>query len=254
MAKKSKVEKNSPDTNPEPEPETEVEAVSKSEIRSNDTNNLSHRIQTARKFAGLTQKQLADRVDISQTAVHKIECGRSRSSRKTVAIALTCGVDPIWLDTGRGEMSLGGPGGEPGKAGAEGYRIPVIARIPLITWEEAKAYTPETAETHHPENVKAWIPVAPRTSIAAYALTVPDDSMEPEFSEGEIIIVDPTLKAEHNRFVIARSSDDSRATLKQLIVHGAKQYMKPLNARYPLTEIQGELIVSGVVTAKYKDY
>ncbi|MBF0214593.1 MAG: LexA family transcriptional regulator [Magnetococcales bacterium] len=220
---------------------------------------LSDRIQTARKYASLTQKQLADRVGISQTAVHKLECGRSRSSRRTVAIALTCGVDPIWLDTGRGEMSLGGPpGGGPGMSGvseaAEGYRVPVIARIPLVTWEEAKAYTPETAESHHPENVKAWIPVAPRTSAKAYALEVPDDSMEPEFTEGELIIVDPTMKAEHNRFLIARTSEDNRATLKQLIVHGARQYMKPLNSRYPLIEIQGELIVSGVVVAKYKDY
>ncbi|MEO5333247.1 MAG: LexA family transcriptional regulator [Magnetococcus sp. YQC-5] len=218
------------------------------------TETLSDRIKTARKFANLTQKQLSDRVGISQTAVHKLEIGRSRSSRRTVTIALTCGVDPIWLDTGRGEMSLGGPPAVQGAKGAEEYRTPVIARIPLITWEEAKAYTPETAETHHPENVKAWVPVAPRTSGKAYALQVADDSKEPEFKEGEIVIVDPTMKAEHNRFVVARAGDDSRVSLKQLIVHGAKRYMKPLNSRYPLIEVQGELVVSGVVTAKYKDY
>ncbi|MBF0294742.1 MAG: LexA family transcriptional regulator [Magnetococcales bacterium] len=219
-------------------------------------NTINERIQIARKHAGLTQKQLADRVQISQTAVHKLECGRSRSSRRTVSIALTCGVDPIWLETGRGEMSLGGfsPGQEEGGKGESGFRMPVIARIPLITWEEAKSYTPETAESHHPDNVKAWIPVAPRTSAAAYALSVPDDSMQPEFSEGEIVIVDPTLKAEHNSFVIARAGNDSRATLKQLIVLGAKEYLKPMNSRYPLIEVQGELIISGVVTAKYKDY
>ena len=222
--------------------------------RPTSTENLADRIITARKFASLTQKQLADRVEISQTAVHKLEVGRSSSSRRTVAIALACGVDPIWLDTGRGEMSLGGPPGIKGEKGAEGYRTPVIARIPLISWDEAKAYTPETAESHHPENVKTWIPVASRTSSASYALQVPDDSMEPEFKEGEIVIVDPTMKAEHNRFIIARTGDDSRATLKQLIVMGAKHYMKPLNSRYPLIEIQGELVVSGVVTAKYKDY
>ncbi|MBF0128257.1 MAG: S24 family peptidase, partial [Magnetococcales bacterium] len=108
--------------------------------------------------------------------------------------------------------------------------------------------------SHHPDTVKSWIPVAPRTSISAYALEVPDDSMEPEFMEGEIIIVDPTMPAGHNRFIIARAASDSRATLKQLIAHGARQYMKPLNPRYPLIEVQGELIVSGVVTAKYKDY
>lgn len=218
------------------------------------TENLSDRIKIARKMAGLTQKQLSERVGISQTAVHKIESGMSRSSRRTVAIALTCGVDPIWLDTGRGEMNMGGQPVVKGEKGAEGYRTPVIARIPLIAWDEAKEYTPETAESHHPENVKSWIPVAPRTSSTAYALAVPDDSMEPEFYEGEIIIVDPAMVAEHNRFVVARGEGDSRVTLKQLVVLGSKQYLKPLNSRYPLIDVQGSLIISGVVTAKYKDY
>ncbi|MBF0612372.1 MAG: helix-turn-helix transcriptional regulator, partial [Magnetococcales bacterium] len=68
---------------------------------------LSDRIQTSRKNAGFTQKELADRVGISQTAIHKLECGRSRSSRRTVAIAIACGVDPIWLETGRGDMISG---------------------------------------------------------------------------------------------------------------------------------------------------
>ncbi|MBF0154512.1 MAG: helix-turn-helix transcriptional regulator [Magnetococcales bacterium] len=73
---------------------------------------FGERIVTAHKQAKLTQKELADRVGISQTAVHKLECSRSKSSRRTMTIALTCGVDPIWLETGQGEMAL--VGGLPG--------------------------------------------------------------------------------------------------------------------------------------------
>ncbi|MBF0143789.1 MAG: helix-turn-helix domain-containing protein [Magnetococcales bacterium] len=73
---------------------------------------LSERMVASRKYANITQKELADRVGLSQTAVHKLESGASRSSRKTVAFAMACGVDPVWLATGRGEMlphpSLGG--------------------------------------------------------------------------------------------------------------------------------------------------
>ncbi|MBF0585069.1 MAG: helix-turn-helix transcriptional regulator, partial [Magnetococcales bacterium] len=68
---------------------------------------FGERIVTARKQAKLTQKELADRVGISQTAVHKLESGKYKASRRTVSIALACGVDPIWLETGRGEMDLG---------------------------------------------------------------------------------------------------------------------------------------------------
>ena len=72
------------------------------------------RVKNARKQARLTQKELADRVGVSQTAMHKLEVGGSLTSRKTVAIALTCGVDPIWLETGRGEMALPGYSPETG--------------------------------------------------------------------------------------------------------------------------------------------
>lgn len=222
---------------------------------------LSERIQTARKQAKLTQKELADRVGISQTAVHKLECGRSKSSRRTVAIALTCGVDPIWLDTGRGEMSLSGatPGmdmSEFNRLREEGeiYRAPIFARIPLISWEDANNYCDESLESYHPENVETWIPVAPRASDKAFALKVPDDSMEPEFQEGEVIIVDPSQPGKHNEFLVARMEGETMPTFKQMIVLGNRKYLKPMNNRYPLIEIQTPLLVGGVVVSKYKDY
>jgi SOS-response transcriptional repressor LexA len=221
---------------------------------------LSERIRTARKQADLTQKELADRVGISQTAIHKLEAGRSISSRRTVAIALTCGVDPIWLDTGRGEMSL--IGSTPGMSQAdlaeaagkgELYRAPLFARLPLISLEDASQSCEEPIESFHPTAV-AWLPVAPRSSDRTFALNVPDDSMEPEFREGEMILVDPTLPGKHNQFVIARMEGDSLAMFKQLTVVGNRTYLKPLNSRYPLIDVQGAIKVCGVVVGKYKEF
>ena len=221
---------------------------------------LSERIRIARKQAGLTQKELAVRVEISQTAVHKLEAGRSISSRRTVAIALTCGVDPIWLDTGRGEMSLMGstPGmsqAELAEAAGKGelYRAPLFARLPLISWEDASRSCEEPAESFHPTAV-AWLPIAPKSSDRTFALRVPDDSMEPEFREGEMILIDPTLPGKHNQFVIARMEGDSLATFKQLTLVGNRTYLKPLNSRYPLIDVQGAIKVCGVVVGKFKEY
>ncbi|MBF0446999.1 MAG: LexA family transcriptional regulator [Magnetococcales bacterium] len=217
---------------------------------------LSDRIQLARKNAGLTQKGLADKVGISQTAVHKLECGRSRSSRRTVTIALTCGVDPIWLETGRGDMLLPGSGsGHQIQEDGSSYRpFPLIARVPLIPWNQVNNFCGTDDFESLEAEATTWIPVAPRTSEQCYALTVPDDSMEPEFSEGEILIVDPHKEVTHNQFLIVRLQGDSRPTFKQLIILGKKRYLKPLNARYPLMDIEGELDVCGVVVCKYKDY
>ncbi len=222
--------------------------------------NFGERIQTARKQAKLTQKELAARVGISQTAVHKLECGRSKSSRRAVTIALTCGVDPIWLDTGRGEMSLIGstPGmtrDELAKAAGEGelHRAPLFARLPLISWEDASQSCEEPDESFHPTAL-AWLPVAPRSSEQTFALRVPDDSMVPEFREGEMIFVDPTRPGQHNQFIVARMENDAMATFKQLMVVGNKTYLKPLNSRYPLINVQDSIKVCGVVVGKYKEY
>ncbi|MBF0146111.1 MAG: helix-turn-helix domain-containing protein [Magnetococcales bacterium] len=219
---------------------------------------LNERIKQARKHAGLTQKELADKVGISQTAIHKLEGGGSRSSRKTISIALTCGVDPIWLDTGRGEMALSGTSSystheDHDHASGEFQRtFPLIARIPLISWDELAKFCGASKEDFNPE-VISWIPVAPKASERCFAMKVPDDSMEPEFSEGEIIIIDPTREGSHNQFLVAHEGNN-RPTFKQLIHHSDHRYLKPLNSRYPLIEVRGDLHVCGVTICKYKEY
>ncbi|HIJ83478.1 MAG: phage repressor protein, Serine peptidase, MEROPS family S24 [Magnetococcales bacterium] len=215
-------------------------------------NTLAERIKQARKYAGLTQKELADKVGLSQTAVHKIECGRSASSRRTVSIALTCGVDPVWLDTGRGDMALPGGALNVGEDGVATRTYPLLARVPLITWDELAKYCGESVENFKPES-RSWIPVAPKASEHTFALKVPDDSMVPEFQEGEIIVIDPMVKSSHNQFLVAREGTN-RPTFKRLIDHGNIQYLKPLNDRYPMIEVKGGIHVCGVVVCKYKEY
>ncbi|MBF0184670.1 MAG: helix-turn-helix domain-containing protein [Magnetococcales bacterium] len=220
---------------------------------------FGERITVARKWAKFTQKELAERVGISQTAINKLECGRLQSSRRTVSIALICGVDPIWLETGRGEMTLRGarPGmtaEELGNAvdGGELQRSNLFARLPLLSWEDAARLCADPS--YHPTKIDLWLPLASKSSDRGYALRVPDDSMMPEFREGDLIIMDPTQTGKHNQFVVAHLDGDTSLTFKQLMVVGNKTYLKPLNPRYPLLEVQDSLTVCGVVVAKYKEY
>lgn len=220
---------------------------------------LSERIQTARKQAGLTQKELADRVGISQTAIHKLECGRSRSSRRTVPIALACNVDPIWLETGKGEMGLSAAGVrlavetmESIAEGDEQYYSGRNARAPLISWLDA-GLPPDASHFKGPQ-VEQYVPVTRRVSRQVFALRVTGDSMDTEFSEGDVIIVDPAVPPEHKRFVVARLPGVAEATFKQLITDGGRKYLKPLNPRYPIVELESAAQICGVVVSKYKEY
>ncbi|WP_054064762.1 XRE family transcriptional regulator [Pseudomonas asplenii] len=63
---------------------------------------LKDRLKKARKDAGLTQAELADRVGIKQASVSEIERGLTRTSGYLVQLAQVCGVDPVWLSEGTG--------------------------------------------------------------------------------------------------------------------------------------------------------
>lgn len=64
---------------------------------------LKDRIKQARDYGGLTQKQLAERVGVSQPVISQLERGDNLQSVHLLKIAEVCGVDPSWLSSGSGE-------------------------------------------------------------------------------------------------------------------------------------------------------
>ncbi len=69
---------------------------------------LSHRMNSARRQAGLSQAQLAREVRVHRSAVSHWESseGKRPSTDHLSAVALATGVQFEWLATGRGEMSM----------------------------------------------------------------------------------------------------------------------------------------------------
>ena len=87
-----------------------------------------------------------------------------------------------------------------------------------------------------------------------FALRVEGDSMEPEFREGEIIVVNPHIAWEAGNYVIVKNAD-GEATFKQIKKKGKMWVLHPLNPKYEDIQVDNrQLFVVGVVVEKLKRY
>lgn len=67
---------------------------------------IGQRIKESRKTAGLSQKDLAEKVGLTQPTLSDLENDMSKGSGKLASIAHALNVRPFWLETGRGTSAL----------------------------------------------------------------------------------------------------------------------------------------------------
>ena len=93
-------------------------------------------------------------------------------------------------------------------------------------------------------------------SSEPFALRVLGDSMEPEFKDGCVIIVDPNGVAENGNYVIAEIEGDY--IFRQYAEEASQGFLQAVNPGYPRQEIASKSVIRGVVTqragAKRKDH
>ena len=121
--------------------------------------------------------------------------------------------------------------------------------IPLLNWHQLSQMV---TSTDLPEGIhtEATIETTDISGTRTFALKVPDDSMTPLFSEGEIFFVDPESTWQPGDFVIAKRSDGhpEAMVLRQVTSIGSQYLLHPLNRKYedlPLTtpdEVWGKVV------------
>jgi len=84
------------------------------------------------------------------------------------------------------------------------------------------------------------------SSNSPYALQVLGDSMEPEFREGAIIIVDPSVPLHHNAYVVIDYKGET--TFRQFVVRDDKHYLVALNDAYEDELITEEYTIRGIIS------
>lgn len=81
-----------------------------------------------------------------------------------------------------------------------------------------------------------------------FALRVLGDSMEPEFKDGCIIIIDPSANVEDGKYVMAEV--EGEYIFRQFTKQDDKYFLKPINDGYPSIEVDGPGVVRGVITQR----
>jgi SOS-response transcriptional repressor LexA len=205
--------------------------------------NLAHRELSD----GMTEKELASLIRVPVRTLSKIMADQdpqdpaiwekfARYFRMDVEVLRTGA--PAYLGT-----AYGLPGS--GRYSAAGH----IRKIPLLNWHQLNQLVSNqlSPDAIGPE---AMVEATDVSGERTFALKVQDDSMEPLFSKGEIIFVNPKSQWVPGDYVIAPSRDGrSRgAMLRQLKSIGANCMLHPLNRKYedlPLTkqeEVWGKVV------------
>ncbi|RWT41908.1 LexA family protein [Aeromonas caviae] len=187
----------------------------------------SERIKELRKEHGLTQQKLGELVGVKKSSISQWESGEhAPSGDNLVALARVFGVSPHWLSTGKGSPEI--PNVEPAVI-PQGARVPILSYVQAGNWREMCEQA--TAFDGSLEYVAAGVSVG----SCAFGLWVRGNSMEPDFKEGDLLIVDPDEAPKAGDFVIAKNGSEE-ATFKKYRSRGEYDDGRPRFELVPLND------------------
>ena len=195
---------------------------------------LGERLKIARLEADVKQSDLAKEIGVSQAAIAALEKRNSKTCGYTAQLAKALKIRVEWLATGKGEMR------EPD---------PELAVLTFPVIEFNSVFSDRVVESHVPFYGNVGMNVDD-----GFGVRVTGISMEPEFSDGDTVIVNTTKEPQHNDFVIANVNE--QPTLKQLVIEEGKYFLRALNPSWTphLSPIDRDTPIAGVVIAKTRQY
>lgn len=235
---------------------------------------LKDRLKRARKNAGLTQVELAERAGIKQASVSEIERGLTRTSGHLIKLAQICGVDPVWLADGSGTPE----GNRQPYTGAANSTIESNAELlgPMDVWDDDtpldddEVYVPFLKEVElsagagitavqqsHKQKLRFGKATLRRQGVQpseAVCVSVSGNSMEPVLPHGSTVGVDTgcTAITDGKMYALDHSGQLRVKTLYRLAGGGIR--MRSFNRdehpdeEYTVQEmLQKEIVVLGKV-------
>lgn len=86
------------------------------------------------------------------------------------------------------------------------------------------------------------------SALEPYALRVTGDSMEPEFADGCVVIVDPGYAPRDGSYVIVEFAGD--VFFRRIVFEGERRFLRPLNPKYGGFELTPPYTIRGGVVQR----
>lgn len=204
---------------------------------------LASLVRQWRQEHRFSQPQLAKLVGVSQQAIQQLEAGETKTPRYLVRLAREMGVDPEALLDGRlvppggsraAAVPANGPAAAPATPGpnAASAMPASFGARDLPVYASAQGGPEGMMVSYEPIE---WIErPAPLAGVpSAFAMYVVNDSMEPRYRQGDLLLVHPQRPVKRGQDVLViRASDESQhaAYVKELVgLDDAQVRLRQLN-------------------------
>lgn len=213
-------------------------------------NDFGKRLFELRSSKKISREALGEKIGVSKTAIKNWEDGENSPKLEYVeALSSYFKVNFEWLSKGKG------------KPDDQLISVSSISNVDFIPQKIRKAPVLNWVQAGHPADVfdNAYDEYEyfydEGYGLQVYWLYVRGDSMEPQFFEGDKILVDAERQANAGDFVIAMIDHESQATFKRYKPCGydeklGREYCQlvPLNEFYPIIDSRAVSInIVGVV-------
>ena len=175
---------------------------------------VGDRIKKYRKMLGMSQEELANKIDVTKQAIYKYECNivTNIPLDKIEVMSSVFGIHPSQLmGWNSSETTCRTPISIP-VLGYVAAGIPIEAITDVLDYEELS-----------PEMVK--------DGSEYFALQIKGASMEPKISEGDVVIVRKQADCENGQIAIVCVNGD-QATCKRVMKQASGILLQPLNPAY----------------------
>lgn len=184
---------------------------------------LGGRVRALRMEKRLTQGQLGKAVGVSDVTVGYWERDQNTpGGLKLSKLASVLGVSETYLLYGKEDESNIAP-------------APIGSmKVPVISYVQAGVWTPECDARNLEGNID-YVFSTGNFSQGTFALKIKGKSMEPDFVEGDLILIDPELSPQPGDYVVAKNGEDE-ATFKKYRARGVTEDGKEIFELVPMNE------------------